>query len=1004
MKEKNAWRRSALIATFAILLVCLCATMIFARRTDAQSELQDEYRINTVLSVPDMQVTVDGKKYDADTTIRFPSGAAYASEEITLSEMGRYTVENRATVGGRLYREYLYFTVYKDLYETTGGMNATAVYQPSPLVPDVDGIYLRLDSGSVFRYNRVIDLEELGRDTPIITTFYSPEKVGEMDGLTLWFTLTDVYDENNYVTVRCNATRDGIGHGVTYLQAGAAGQPTTGVEWNLGKVHRNNIYGFAISASFYGVPKSGEMENNGVDLYFDTETNQVLSKMGGGNSNLVVDLDDPAYFTDLFGGFTTGEVFLSIYATDLQKSTFGLEIKSIAGHDLSQNKLVDDLGPEIAVDFGGFAEDALPQGLTGHPYPLFTAVAIDQYNGEVEVSANVYENYYSSNKIDAYVENGVFLPDHAGKYTIEYSAADWTGNVSRYPVDIVVSDSAPALVLDVDEAERVTSGYVGTKIPVSEALVSGGAGGGRVVKTVLGPDGEEIAAEEYFVPRTAGEYTVKYTAQDYVSQQKTYEYKVNVTLGSDPVFETEAELPRYFITGSTYALPKLSALNYTENGCTEITTGIKVKDGSGERTLGTDGRAEFTGSGEVVITYVAKSATGSAEKSYTVPLLDVWNEEGTLDMENYFALDGFTTRGAAEDYVWFGTSGAKDTAKLTFANPLLTSELALNFRVNTEKNAYDAVNVYLEDAKSGETLKFTYRRNGDASSFRINDGATIYNLSSSFSNAQVNEFRFRYDNADPRVSYAGDGEYVKVPTAADGTAFDGFESGLVYLTLEITGVKGDSEIFVRELNKQIFNEAPLDRVEPSVQILGSYGGTMEYGSEISVNEIVCADVLDPNPQALLTVSAPDGNPVVSVDGVTLENVAPAAYKFKLDAFGTYKISFKLNDWRNSGSKSYSVFVVDDVAPVISPEGKMISEGKLSATVVVPSVTVSDNVSSAEKITVETYVLLPTGRMIKLPGNSFIASVAGEYAVVIAARDEAGNIGTYRYNLTIKEGR
>lgn len=66
-----------------------------------------------------MQVTVDGKKYDADTTIRFPSGAAYASEEITLSEMGRYTVENRATVGGRLYREYLYFTVYKDLYETT---------------------------------------------------------------------------------------------------------------------------------------------------------------------------------------------------------------------------------------------------------------------------------------------------------------------------------------------------------------------------------------------------------------------------------------------------------------------------------------------------------------------------------------------------------------------------------------------------------------------------------------------------------------------------------------------------------------------------------------------------------------------------------------------------------------------------------------------------------------------------------------------------------------------
>lgn len=1004
MKERIAWRKGALIVAFAAMIVCLLATMIFVRGTNAQGELQEEYRIGTVLSVPDMKVTVDGKEYDADTVIRFPSGASYSSAQITLSEMGLYTVENSAYVNGKLHKEKVYFSVYKDLYEIEGGMNATATYSPSPLVPDVDGIYLRLDAGAVFRYNRIIDLNELGGTTPVITTFYSPEKVGEMDALTFWIVLTDAYDPDNYVTVKCNATRDGIEHGVTYLQAGAANQPTTGVEWNLNKVHRNNIYGFAISASFYGKPKSGELKDNGVDLYFDTATNQVKSKLGGGNSDLIVDLDDPAYFTDLFQGFTTGEVYLSIYATDLQKTTFGLEIKSIAGQDLSQNKLTDDLAPKLEVDFGEFTKDTVPQGLVGNPYPLFSASAVDQYNGKLSVVTGVYENYYSSNKIDVYVENNTFTPQHAGKYTIEYKATDWSGNVSIYPVDVTVSNTVPELVLNVDEADRVTEGFVGEKIPVSEALVSGGVGGNKISQTVVGPDGEE-SAEEYFIPRKAGEYTVRYVATDYVSQETVYEYKVNITLGNDPVFEEEAVLPRYFITGSSYTLPKLNALYYTESGCTSLTTSIKVKDASGERTLASDGKVEFTADSvtdEVVITYVAKSSTGSAEKSYTVPLLNVWSDDGLLKMENYFMLEGFTSKGSTSDYLYFGAPSTAGSARLVFANKLLAANLSVNFKVNTAKNAYDAVNVYLEDSVSGEMLKFTYTRKDGTSTFCINDGTVIYNLNSSFTNAQTSEFRFRFNNVSSGVSYAGDGEYVKVSSTADGKPFAGFTSGLVYVTLEIDGIKGDSEIFLSEINSQVLNSNVIERVSPSIQILGSYGGTLEYGSEAVVNPVICADVLDPNATAKLTVTAPDGSVVTSVDGVKLENVDPAEYRFKIEAYGAYKISYKMSDWRNTGSRAYSIFVGDDIAPVIVPDAVMLAEGKTGTTFVVPSVTVTDNVTASENIQIETYVITPTGKMVVLPGNSFLASAAGEYRVIISARDDAGNIGTYEFKVTAKE--
>ena len=54
------------------------------------------------------------------------------------------------------------------------------------------------------------------------------------------------------------------------------------------------------------------------------------------------------------------------------------------------------------------------------------------------------------------------------------------------------------------------------------------------------------------------------------------------------------------------------------------------------------------------------------------------------------------------------------------------------------------------------------------------------------------------------------------------------------------------------------------------------------------------------------------------------------------------------------------------------------------------VTVTDNETAAENISVKKYVVLPTGRITELPGNSFIASYAGKYTVRYVAYDEAGN--------------
>lgn len=62
----------------------------------------------------------------------------------------------------------------------------------------------------------------------LFSFYVTPEVPGEMDLYTVKVRFTDIYDPESYLTVVINASRDGIAHGVAYIQAGANFQPTTG--------------------------------------------------------------------------------------------------------------------------------------------------------------------------------------------------------------------------------------------------------------------------------------------------------------------------------------------------------------------------------------------------------------------------------------------------------------------------------------------------------------------------------------------------------------------------------------------------------------------------------------------------------------------------------------------------------------------------------------------------------------------------------------------------------
>lgn len=987
--------KTALIAALFVLFAF--SALMFAllsQNTDARAELLGadlaaEYAYGTELEIPQATLGVNGKQLATESIVNFPGGSSYRKTTVVLNEMGKYTVEYRAQDGDREYREFKTFSVYRNLFDIEGGVGASATYTPSPLAPETQGINVRFTSGSTFYYHQVIDLNALDGNTPFVTAFISPEQKGVIEGYTLYFRLTDIYDPENYVTFRCNSSRAGMHHGVTYILCGGADQALTGVEWGWNRVHVNNIFGYPVNCSFYAQTTAEPdlpAEKNQLTLYFDNET--MIAKADR-SSSYIVDLDDPTYFTDPFTGFTTGEVTLSVWADDYLKSSFGLEITSVADHDISADRLADTEGPEITVDYGDY--DEAPRGLAGYDYPLFEATAYDVYSGEEEVRANVYMNYYDADRTDCYVENGVFKPLLPGTYIIEYSATDDVGNVSVKTVEIEVRSQAAAVEVSVDENEQTESGYVGTRIPIASANVIGGIGETSMHVVVTDMQGKEAVCDGMsFITESAGTYLVKYIASDFVNQQDTYEYQVNVTINDAPVFGSDPMLPQTVFTDFEYTLPALQAYSYA-GGKHEAEVTVSVEDAAGRRELGPDLTVMFSANSdadEVTVTYTAVDGDKRTSASYTLDCVRAKDEEGRLELSNYFSINGFEVT-PGDSYTAFTADGSVPVASLQFRNYLLDDDLSLNFNVDTAKNKFSSLTVRLTDSL-GTSVTAVLSKEG--TSVRLSVGTMSMLMTQSFTDSLRSGFNFLFDQENKRLTADGV-NYLPVLATEDGSVFEGFSGHMVYLSVEMQGISGESALQIISINSQEITNTPLDIVRPRIYIEGVYGGAYDIGEEVVLNMAYAADVVDPNPTLTVRVTDPDGQVVTSTDGEVLDNV-PVVYgqTIRLDKYGSYRVLYTSTDASGRGERtvSYNISVIDAVAPVITLQAAMKSEYKLGDTVVIPQVTLSDNESAAENIRLYKYLVLPSGRIVEIPGNSFIASYIGNIAVRYVAFDEAGN--------------
>lgn len=267
---------------------------------------------------------------------------------------------------------------------------------------------------------------ELQKDVPLIEFAALTSQIGKYDFSEIEFKITDANDPNVYVTVYYNFSK--WGNYLANVSAGLNGGLATG--WNYDKkvMQAKGEGGFSGLFSFTGEARTGET----CSLYFDNqESAVVISPTYYANNKTVIDFNSSRCIEseqDYWNGFESGSVYLSITLRGLTSTATPAElfISKINGQSLYGSYLHDSKAPVIQIDTQGYDAEQLPHAEVGKAYSVFQAFAIDEAIGEVSdrIVCKAFYDYGKTTQREIPISDGKFVPDEAGKITVEYSAVD----------------------------------------------------------------------------------------------------------------------------------------------------------------------------------------------------------------------------------------------------------------------------------------------------------------------------------------------------------------------------------------------------------------------------------------------------------------------------------------------------------------------------------------------------------------------------------------------------
>ncbi len=958
------------------------------------TDILGEYYIGDKITLAETYGFYNGERYPVAARLTLPSGETETlGEEYVFPAAGSYSLALGAEADGETVEKTIAITVKAGLASFIADKNGFGEGVAFENLENVkcdnpEGLLFDMTaSGATFKYNGVIDLKKLGRNTPVISFTTNNSYGGNISAVEV--TLTDVYDAKRAVTVRFAKNSDITETSMSY--------DNTLVRASFGSVSAafNNYYPLTTDAvawdtlfsaywrspAYVNPDKSYEPASRiyPMNFAYDVEENcvygygnyQWIGRPDGSESGekwyKIADLAGSSLPVK-FEGFTTGEAYLSLKVTSGRGD---IVVQSIGG---KTDVTAADYETTDGILVGSF--DGSVPAVKGVPYAL--PIYQSEYIKDLTVSVT------DGNGDETPVSKGSFVPAKAGKYVVSYSGVNVFGkNVSK-TFKLKCVENRIETDIGYDVSQKVIFGSV---YEIKEPEISGGHG---KVSYKIYYCGEEFSAGDKVAINDENAVIIVKTV-DELGFENEKSFALNV---DKDVVSFDVDFPRTAIKGSEFTFPEATAkyLLTGENLPYEIyADGVKAGK---TITLPSDKKS-------VDVEY--RSARGS--KKFTLYL-----KSADISGENALLFDG-TAKTTDEGTKISLSSGAYEV-KLPYR--LSPNALRTEFFVMADKLNFNAFSVVLTD-KRGAAVKITLKDlkkdnpvlfvNGEDTGVKIIKRIQTFSSSASAEYAGKDYYNFAivYENYYNAV-LNGNQVLSYVTKDTRGIAFDGFDGG-VYADLLAEETSGNVEFVLTRMSNQYFYSSSFtdgDKTGPapySSKIrLGN--ANVAKGYELDVSDMAAFDVLRKSSTITLTLTAPDKTKLY-------ENATPtAAGKRVLDKIGVYILNvITADDGGAKTSVNYRIVVEDKEVPVLTLGGSVPANAEKGETVKLCGASATDESAVKVKIT----VIRPDGKVVFLAeGNGSVSETtlkidsAGIYRVIYSAEDAYGNVTSEIHAITAEE--
>ncbi len=955
--------------------------------------------------------------YDTQVCVYAPDGTVVEQNnesQVTLSQAGEYTVVYSCEIEGMTAENRL--TVHS-VDKAQSLLQADHVtMQENFVLPNyaVDagetGLFISTDSEATVAFKNTIDLNELTKDDILLQFLtYSNDAYGKFS---MRITLTDAEDPSNKVILTIQP------HGsmwqYSYIHVNYDGRTLARSTERGGTIMNLSGFGALMNVSFGA--GAGHTNVNQFTLRFDYAEKAIYMDPHYAVQTqwLLLDLDDSGNVGagKEWQGFVSGKISMTMEFYSLKSSNAGIILTEVAGQSFS-GKYVDDTTAPVfyfaqteilTIDD---ATQVLPNGEKGKSYALPTATAYDLIDGAVDV---VYTLKLNNDVIEIFPDNRVTF-EQSGTYTYTVSATDKLGNVNTREFSIDVVDQIDLLAFTL-EAYDVDEVKVGQYFTLPKINVQGGSGE-VILEKIYFYNGEEVELDALgrVYLTNAGTIKIVVSGVDYLgtATQGDTEFVIEVKATTVPILSVSS-VPTTFFSGKTYTISDFTALQSSTGGALEECPYKAIKaDGVVIYEYGTAVAEGVSGSliylptkteGTVVLEYLAGSSADNVliSESYEIP---VTNLQYVSDLLSVYDYDDTCTGNTLESvdrningtyYKFTGNKG------LRLVNVAVADGLMFSFSAQEENE--QSIVIRLKDSMNAEQSIYITLQIIDGAAYMSVNGGNLLNVQGSFASIEQ-YFNFGISVASKCIVDETYSALALITTYQNGNSFEGFDSGLVEVSLELHSESNDAcGINIFQIGNQSFSVLSMstefkDSLGPQIVLNGEIDTFISaVGTQVTLPSAIASDIATGKCDVTMTVTK-NGFPI---DG--LSTVPATGYAFTYSEIATYSIVYTAKD--ANGRITTTVYIVnirDVTSPEIVVSGKISTEYSVGDKLSVPTVTATDDAGEAEVVL---YLCQPDGKVVTLKqGTKVEFDCAGEYRLVIYAKDAAHNVSIKTIEITVK---